>query len=82
MRAAAIGGRGLAAANRLLRVFGLVLRSRAAVVEATVIERALALGHHEVVVVAAHVDPLRRLSRHEFAAITHGNAALIYGLVP
>lgn len=33
-------------------------------------------------VVAAHVDPLRRLSRHEFAAITHGNAALIYGLVP
>ena len=33
-------------------------------------------------VVAAHVDPLRRLSRHEFHAITHANAVLAYGISP
>jgi L-fuconolactonase len=33
-------------------------------------------------VVAAHIDPLRTLSKTEFHAITHANAVLAYGLKP
>ena len=38
------------------------------------------LAGEATAVIAAHVDPLRRLSKSEFHAITHANAVLAYGL--